>query len=404
MSTTDLTIFTDDGFNTTLKIAETLLKSGVLPRGIDNPFKAFAIIQKGREIGVGPMRALTGINLIEGKPTVSPELKLEQFRQRGGHVKWVKSDNTIAHLHLKAANGDEHEEIVTLEDMKLAGVASKDNWRKYPKSMLRARATGFGLRALGEGDGSYTPDELGANTDEAGEYIPPPASKPKAEEYAPPSPKAPKGVSPEPTVESPSQAGPTSHGAAATKAPRADSIKHDGTFASAEQVKLLHILRGKVGGLVSCTDKKPCETGKWCAYHLQLRVFKDCDGDPVLTSKDLSDAQIMNLIGRYRAKIDQQGARAAEPIDIGAMPQGFSRSESSKLSAIEVADLRTKLMDQDFDEMQWCPELFGVDRLDQLDKAAGATALQLLLARMKGPDDYDYALEAAREKGLVPPR
>ena len=148
MTTTDLTIFTDDGFKTAMKIAETLVKSGVLPRGIDNPFKAFAIIQKGREIGVGPMRALTGINLIEGKPTVSPELKLEQFRQRGGHVKWVKSDNTVAHLHLKAANGDEHEEVVTLDDMKLAGVASKDNWRKYPKSMLRARAAGFGLRAL----------------------------------------------------------------------------------------------------------------------------------------------------------------------------------------------------------------------------------------------------------------
>jgi hypothetical protein len=180
---TDLTIFTDDGFKTTLKIAEALVKSGVLPKGINNPFQAFAIIQKGREIGVGPMRALTGIALIEGKTTVSPELKLEQFKGRGGHVKWIKSDNLVAHLHLKAPNGDEHEETVTIEDMKMAGVASKDNWRKYPKSMLRARAVGFGLRALGEGDGSYTPDELGAVTNEEGEAIYAPPARNDQTEY-----------------------------------------------------------------------------------------------------------------------------------------------------------------------------------------------------------------------------
>lgn len=180
---TDLTIFSEEGYSATLKIADALVKSGMLPRGIDNPFKAFAIIQKGREIGVGPMRALTGIALIEGKPTVSPELKLEQFKGRGGHVKWIKSDNTVAHLHLKAPNGDEHEEIVTLDDMKVAGVAGKDNWRKYPKSMLRARCVGFGLRALGEGDGSYTPDELGAEVDESGEAV--------GTTYAPPTPRAP---------------------------------------------------------------------------------------------------------------------------------------------------------------------------------------------------------------------
>jgi len=208
-ATTDLTIFSEEGYSATLKIAEALVKSGMLPRGIDNPFKAFAIIQKGREIGVGPMRALTGIALIEGKPTVSPELKLEQFKGRGGHVRWVKSDNTVAHLWLKAPNGDEHEEIVTLEDMQRAGVASKDNWRKYPKSMLRARCVGFGLRALGEGDGSYTPDELGAEVNESGEatYTPPAPSKVRTlniEIEPPPGPSAP----PPPNMPAPRKDGP----------------------------------------------------------------------------------------------------------------------------------------------------------------------------------------------------
>ena len=90
--------FTEQGFATTFKIAEAMVKSGILPRGIDNPYKAFAIIQKGREMGVEPMRALTGIYLIEGKTVVSPELKLECFRARGGKVQWVESTGAVAHV------------------------------------------------------------------------------------------------------------------------------------------------------------------------------------------------------------------------------------------------------------------------------------------------------------------
>jgi len=343
MSTTDLTIFTDTGYVTTLKIAETLVKSGVLPRGIDNPFKAFAIIQKGREIGVGPMRALTGIALIEGKPTVSPELKLEQFRQRGGRVKWIKSDNTVAHLHLKAPNGDEHEEIVTMDDMKLAGVAGKDNWRKYPKSMLRARAVGFGLRALGEGDGSYTPDELGAVTNESGEVV--------EAEFTEQVRAAVNQDPPEKKEAAPSVA-PPAIAATTSKAPRANTIKHDGTFASHKQVALLHMLKAKAG-IGDCDGKCAKEVKKWskrvnaevpmivrCTYHGQLAAFKDCDGKPITTSTDLSEAQISNLIDRYEAKIKQQEARPSETPDIAAIDnpnQIFDAATAPQLSELEAA-------------------------------------------------------------------
>ena len=54
-------------------------------------------------------------------------------------------------------------------------------------------------------------------------------------------------------------------------------------------------------------------------YHKQLAAFKDCDGRPITTSKDLSEAQISNLLDRYDAKIKQQEARAAEVPDIGAL-------------------------------------------------------------------------------------
>lgn len=122
------------------------------------------------------------------------------------------------------------------------------------------------------------------------------------------------------------------------KAPRANTIKHDGTFASHKQVTLLHVMRSKVGGLVWCSDKAPCyvfddmdqrdkqAVKVLCAYHKQLAAFKDVDGRPITSSVNLSETQISNLIDRYDAKIAQQEKRAAEDPDIGA---AFDRAEEN---------------------------------------------------------------------------
>jgi hypothetical protein len=60
----------------------------------------------------------------------------------------------------------------TMEEAKQAGVAGKDNWRKYPKAMLFARALSAGVRAHCP-DVSvcpvYVPEELGADVNEEGE-------------------------------------------------------------------------------------------------------------------------------------------------------------------------------------------------------------------------------------------
>lgn len=116
----------------------------------------------------------------------------------------------------------------------------------------------------------------------------------------------------------------------APKAPRAPSIAHDGTFANHKQVALLHILKSKLG-MAECKGDCAVEvesTPKWgktkttiqrCPYHAQLAAFKNCDGKPIATSKDLSEDQISNLIDRYEAKIKQQEARAAEDPDIAVI-------------------------------------------------------------------------------------
>ena len=173
-----------------------------------------------------------------------------------------------------------------MREMTSAGLAGKDNWRKYPKSMLRARCIAFALRAMGEGDGSYTPDELGAETTEAGEYIPPPVRESAARiagthgEAAKAEP--PKGVSS--TVSAPS--GPTSGPAPAdldadwreapAPAPKprtAADVKPTGGTVTPAQVKLMHVLKGQVGGVFSGDGSDPRD--KWSKT---LGVYRKEDG------------------------------------------------------------------------------------------------------------------------------
>jgi hypothetical protein len=63
-----------------------------------------------------------------------------------------------------------------MEDAKRANLTGKDNWTKYPRNMLFARALSNGQKWYApdvfNGATVYTPDELGAVTDEDGNVIP----------------------------------------------------------------------------------------------------------------------------------------------------------------------------------------------------------------------------------------
>jgi phage recombination protein Bet len=162
-------------------------------------------------------------------------------------------------------------------------------------------------------------------------------------------------------------------------APRANTVKASGQKASAEAVKLLHTLRAKVGGLVVCDPKTPCPypNGKLCGYHTQLAAFKDTDGKPVRSSKDLSPEQIANLIGRYEKKIQEQGARAESAVtDIrSAVREPGSDDEPTEAAMAITAALSKSQMDAD----ELC-SIFGIDDVIQLDEDDASKALALVLA------------------------
>jgi len=65
-------------------------------------------------------------------------------------------------LHPAIAQGGSLEVTWTLKQAKEIGIASKDNWKNYPRAMLRARVISEGIRAVFPGCvvGVYTPEEV----------------------------------------------------------------------------------------------------------------------------------------------------------------------------------------------------------------------------------------------------
>jgi len=102
----------------------------------------FAIVEKAKSIGVNPMDALNGgMYFVQGKVEMTAAMMNQLIRSCGHSItKDKKSNDTECILHGKRAdNGDTWVESFSLEDAKKAGIY-RNQWLKYPKDMLFARA------------------------------------------------------------------------------------------------------------------------------------------------------------------------------------------------------------------------------------------------------------------------
>lgn len=150
-------------FDGLLKLSSELIKTGFLPSGIKTPQQAVAIILTGRELGIPTMQALRQINVIQGKPTVPPELMLALAYQRipGFSATVLESTTTICRMRFKRGEAV-FDSSFSMEDAKRMGLAGKDNWLKQPATMLRWRCIAQGLRLIAPDatGGIYTTEEM----------------------------------------------------------------------------------------------------------------------------------------------------------------------------------------------------------------------------------------------------
>ena len=102
-----------------------------------------AAIVTGRELGLSPMAALRSVDVINGTPALRA-VALRAILLAHGHDIWVvEATNHRATVSGSRAGSDRVQTITwTMDDAKSRNLDGKPNWRKQPRNMLVARATG----------------------------------------------------------------------------------------------------------------------------------------------------------------------------------------------------------------------------------------------------------------------
>ena len=129
--------------------------------------QAIVKILAGREMGFGPFAAMSDIHIIQGKPVVGANLMAAAVKSHPRYDYRVTVNTDVA---VEICFYQEGKSIgvstFTMDDAKAAGLQGKDNWRKFPRNMLFARAISNGVRwycpDVFSGAAVYTPDEIDA--------------------------------------------------------------------------------------------------------------------------------------------------------------------------------------------------------------------------------------------------
>ena len=130
--------------------------------GINNKDQAIALMLLCQAEGLHPAIAARDYHLIQGRPALKADAMLARFQQAGGSVTWKEYTNDAVTGLFSHPQGGSLEVTWTLVQAKSIGIASKDNWKNYPRAMLRARVISEGIRAVFPGCvvGVYTPEEV----------------------------------------------------------------------------------------------------------------------------------------------------------------------------------------------------------------------------------------------------
>lgn len=147
-------------FNDMQQMAEVAAGSKMF--GFKNAQEAMAIMLLCQAENLHPAVAMRDYHVIQNRPTLKADAMLARFQQAGGTVNWKEyTDEKVTGL-FSHPQGGTLELSWTLAQAQAIGIANKDNWKNYPRAMLRARVISEGIRSVFPGCvvGVYTPEEV----------------------------------------------------------------------------------------------------------------------------------------------------------------------------------------------------------------------------------------------------
>jgi len=144
------------------KMAQALVKSKLF--GFETIEQAMSIMLIAQAEGRSPALAARDYHVIKGRPALKADAMLARFQQEGGVVQWDEYTDakvTGAFSHPKSCPKPVSV-TWTIDMAKRIGLATRDNWRNYPRAMLRARVISEGVRTAypGIAVGLYTVEEV----------------------------------------------------------------------------------------------------------------------------------------------------------------------------------------------------------------------------------------------------
>jgi hypothetical protein len=141
-------------------MANAVAKSGLF--GVKTPEQAMALMLIAQAEGNHPAIAARDYHVIQGRPALKADAMLARFQQAGGKVNWDTYTDTEVKATFSHPSGGSITLSWTIDQARKIGIAGKDNWKNYPRAMLRARVISEGIRTVYPGCvvGVYTPEEV----------------------------------------------------------------------------------------------------------------------------------------------------------------------------------------------------------------------------------------------------
>ena len=162
-----------NNFDDLQRAALALEASGYFSNDVKSKAQAIVKVMAGAELGLPPFASMSGIHIIQGKPTMGANVMATLIKNDPRYnYRVTKLDDTVCEIQFFEDGQKCGVSEFTIDDAQKAGTK---NLAKFPKNMLFARAISNGAKwftpGIFGGSPIYTPEELGADVNGDGEII-----------------------------------------------------------------------------------------------------------------------------------------------------------------------------------------------------------------------------------------